>query len=707
MAAKMVLPKLGGSPAVWSACVLFFQTFLLLGYLYAHVVTRRLAVRTQAALHVALLLTALPLLPPAIGDMPGPAGANPVWWLLRTLTLRLGLPFFLLSATAPLVQRWYAGLTIVSASRPYSLYVASNIGSIVALLAYPVWLEPAFGTSALSARWTAGYVALASLIACAAAVASLGAKTGRPIEPRAPIPMRQRARWAALAFVPSSLMLGVTLHISTDLAAMPLLWVLPLAAYLLTFVLAFSAREWIPQRLLMRVLPLLVAGAILAITFQFNSPLSIPVHLGAFFATALLCHTSLARERPAAGDSTTFYVWLSMGGVLGGAFNVLVAPLFFSSVFEYPLMLAIACLVRASPAYRRGPDESAGLVTTVVAVPLAVSVIAWASGVPAGVSLAAVLTTAAIVPAIVTSVMNRTAPFNAVVAVLALALLPGLSAHSGSGDLLFAGRSFFGVSRVIEASDHSYRLLQNGSTLHGRENLPAGAGCEPQSYYDAAGPIGQIVLKPGRRIADAAVVGLGSGALACYADPGSHWRFFEIDAVAERIARDPRLFTFLSASRGRTSIEIGDGRKLLEAADQQFDLIVLDAFSSDAIPVHLLTREAIALYVSRLRPAGIVAIHISNRYLDLEPVLASVTASERLPALANFEAAIAPEREARGLLASHWIAVAARPEDLRSLVPSDGWRPLVSDPRVRDWTDDYSNLIRSLRGGWWSQPGLP
>ena len=701
MAAKMVLPKLGGSPAVWGACVLFFQSFLLFGYLYAHVTTRRLSVPAQAALQIALLLAALPLLPLSISAGSPPAAESPVWWLLRTLTLRLGLPFFLLSATSPLVQRWYATLGSGHAARTYSLYVASNVGSMAALLAYPIWLEPGWGTSALSANWAVVYVAFIILTALTAFITARAGGSVESTRSASAISSRLLVRWIALAFVPSSLMLGVTLHISTDLAAVPLLWVLPLAAYLLTFILAFSSRAWIPGRWVMRALPFLVGAAVLAIGFQLNSPSSVLIHLAAFFATALMCHTALARDRPPTADLTTFYVCLSVGGVLGGVFNVVVAPHLFTTVFEYPLMLAVACMLRPSPAYRTGHLEPRGLIAAVVVIPIAVSVAAWEASIPPGASLAAVLTTAAILPAAATSLMNRTGPFNAVVAVLTLALLPAGAVRSMNGDLVFSGRSFFGISRVIEASDHSYRVLQSGSTLHGRENLPSDGACVPLSYYDPAGPIGQVLREPGRRVAEVAVVGLGSGALACYAEPGSRWRFFEIDDLIERIARDPRLFTFLGASRGRTSVEIGDGRKLLEAAPAgQFDLIVLDAFSSDSVPMHLLTREAIALYMSRLRAGGLVAVHISNRYLDLEPVLGSIADAEQLSAFAKFDSVISPAEVSRGRAASHWVVLGRSIADTGVLAETEGWHPVHSRAGVRAWTDDYSNLFVSIRGIW-------
>ena len=699
MFAKMVLPRLGGSPAVWTTCVLFFQAALLLGYGYAHVSTTLLGVRRQALGHLVILALALFFLPLTIGDGSPPAGGNPVWWLLGVMTVRLGVPFLALSTMAPLVQRWFAALPLPSAANPYFLYAASNLGSMVALLSYPLILEPVWGTQLQSRVWSAGYALLLILAAaCAWTVRRCGHEPAGAQSAPSALSWRQRSAWIALAAVPSSLMLGVTMHISTDLASIPLLWVLPLAAYLLTFILAFSTRTWIPEIAVARALPFLAAAAMLSVSFQLNAPWLIPLHLAAFFAAAFVCHTALARSRPPAQDLTAFYVWMSFGGMLGGVFNTLVAPRIFAGVYEYPIGLALACLSRPAPAYRGSRLEPLGFVMAVAVMPIAVSALTWAAGqAPAGVGLPAVLIVAAIVPMLIFAAGNRRAPFNVLMALSVGALMATASTRSAL-DLVFAERSFFGVSRVIEAADHSYRLLQHGSTLHGRQNMPAGEACEPQSYYGVNGPMGQVFREWPRRFSDVAVVGLGSGALSCYADPGSRWSFFEIDPLVERIARDERMFTFLRNSRGSIAVEIGDGRKKLEEAPPgAYDLVVLDAFSSDSVPAHLLTAEALGLYRSRLRPGGMIAVHISNRYLDLEPVLTAGAAGQQLYALANLELQVPPDEAARGRTASHWILLSDGAGRLSALARRPGWQVARREPGVRGWTDDYSNLLTAIK----------
>ena len=702
MFAKMVLPKLGGSPAVWNGCVLFFQTALLLGYLYAHLTTRWLGVRRQAALHVVVIAAALALLPISLGGADPPPDGSPVLWLLATMTLRLGLPFFAVSTIAPLVQRWFASLPVPSAANPYFLYAASNFGSMLALLAYPFVIEPLWGTRLQTRVWAGGYALLVILIASCALRVYRGGRELPPNVHSRRASWRERVRWTALAWIPSSLMLGVTTHISTDLASIPLLWVLPLALYLLTFIFAFSTRQWIPPRWAGRALPILVLGTLLSVILQLNAPLLIGLHLATFFAAALVCHTALAQCRPPVEGLTEFYVWMSVGGMLGGLFNTLLAPHLFTGVFEYPLVLALACLVRPAPQYRDGSEEPWGFIAAVAIVPLAMAAGLWATGfAPPDIGLPSVLITAAVVPMLVLAVANRRAPFNALAGLIVVSFIIVASTRSVRGDVVFAGRSFFGVSRVLEANDHSYRLLQHGTTLHGRQNLPAGTACEPQAYYDPAGPIGQFFKATGDRFHQVAVVGLGSGGMACYARPGSEWTFFEIDRLVERIARDTRLFTFLQNSRGNVRVRIVDGRKGLEAVPEaSYDLVVLDAFSSDSVPIHLVTREAIELYMSRLRPGGALALHISNRYLDLEPVIAATIESRHLQALTNLELQVSAAEMERGRTASQWVVVADTPGPLEGVSALPGWRPLHARPGVRGWTDDYSNLLRTIRALW-------
>jgi SAM-dependent methyltransferase len=699
MFAKMALPKLGGSPAVWNACVVFFQATLLLGYLYAHLSVKWLGAQRQVLLQVALMVVAGFVLPLSVGDADPPPDSSPLWWLFKVLAIRLGLPFFALSTMAPLVQRWYAILPLRSAESPYFLYAASNTGSMLALLAYPFVLEPLWGTRTQAAAWAVGYLCL---IVLAVVCAFWLKREGRELPTASSdgrTPWRTRLRWVALASVPSSLMLGVTTHISTDLASIPLLWVVPLAAYLLTFVIVFASRDRVPRRLIARVLPFLILAVLLSITFQFHPPWVIPLHLVAFFAIALTCHDELARSRPGATHLTEFYVWMSFGGMVGGVFNTIVAPVLFSGIFEYPIVLALACLVRASPQYGKGRIEDWGGFIASGVIPVGLSIVLWAAGkTPPGVSLPAVLAIAAILPALWSAAANRRAPFNLLVGVTVVALLIAAHTRSVLGDVVFAGRSFFGVTRVIEATDHSYHLLQHGTTLHGRQNLGAGSRCEPQAYYDADGPIGDLFLRSGRTFSDVAVVGLGSGGLACYARPGSHWTFFEIDPLMQQIARDTSLFTFLRNSAGNLDVVIGDGRKGLEnTLPASFDLIILDAFSSDSLPVHLVTREAVAAYFERLRPGGIVAVHISNRYLDLEPVIASLAADERVSAITNQNLDIAAADAARGRAPSHWVLLSETPEALLMVRERPGWRALRRRDRIHAWSDDYSNLLGVLR----------
>ncbi len=474
---------------------------------------------------------------------------------------------------------------------------------------------------------------------------------------------------------------------------------LPLAAYLLTFVLVFSTRHWYSHTFVARALPIVVLMALVSIAFQGQGPWLIPLHMAAFFVTALACHDALSRSRPAARDLTSFYLWMSLGGVLGGVFNTLVAPLLFNGVFEYPIALVLACFPRSSPGYRNGRIEPFGQFVAIGAIPPLVGAGLWALGqAPPGTGLATTLLASSILPAAMSAAANRRMPFNVLASVFVIALIVASGGCSDRGDVIFAGRSFFGVSRVLEATDHSYRLLQHGTTLHGRQNLPLTSTCQPKSYYDIRGPAGDLLARSGRRFDDVAAVGLGTGGLACYATAGSRWTFFEIDPLVERIARTPSLFTFLANAPAPVAVAIGDGRKLLEAtAPASFDLIVLDAFSSDAVPAHLLTREALDLYMSRLRSGGIVTLHISNRHLNLKPVLGRLAIEQGLAALTNQDLDIPAADLQDGRSPTQWVAVAKRDAALDVLRAMPAWRPLEVRDGVSGWTDDYSNLLRSIR----------
>ncbi|MEX2610940.1 MAG: fused MFS/spermidine synthase [Gemmatimonadota bacterium] len=682
MFARLVLPLLGGTPAVWNTCMVFFQAVLLAGYLYAHLSTRWLGVRRQVMVHVVLLALPLVVLPLGIPEgWAPPVERNPIPWLLALLTVVLGLPFFVVSATAPLLQHWLSGTDHPDAGDPYFLYAASNVGSMTALLAYPLVIEPGLRLGQQTAAWSWGYGMLAVLLVGAAAVtlrrpapAPTSASTpavapDRRSEaaPRAGAPSARRSlRWVALAAVPSSLMLGVTTYLTTDVAVVPLLWVVPLALYLLTFILVFARRIRVPHTVMVRALPVGVVALLLTMAIGATDPLIVImlVHLAAFFILAMVCHGELARDRPAADHLTSFYLWMSLGGVLGGAFNALVAPQLFSTVAEYPIAVVAACLLW--PAWLRRPGALGG-------GRIEVADLAWPAGVlvlglvlhlgfdrlelVGGRRLQAALTLG--LPALMAFLLSRKAVRFAL-AVGAVYLLGALGA-TARGSVLERERSFFGVYRVVAnvtttdaraplvaavgppltrhastgRTPVAANTIYHGTTVHGRQlvdpdtRLPVRPGL-PLTYYHRDGPIGEFIHMVEERgaLERIGVVGLGAGGLAAYADAGQAMTFYEIDPLVERLAEDTRYFTYLSAARQRgaeVDVVLGDARLTLAGVPAgTFDLLVLDAFSSDAVPVHLMTLEAVRMYVERLAPGGALAFHISNRYLRLHPVLAAI-----------------------------------------------------------------------------------
>jgi spermidine synthase len=714
MFARFVLPLFGGTPAVWNTAMLFFQAALLAGYLYAHETTRRLGVRRQAAVHlvvVALVFAVLPLGVPGDAAAPG-GGGSPVAALLGLLVVAVGLPFFVVAATAPLLQRWLAGTDHPAADDPYFLYRASNLGSVVGLLAYPLALEPSLRLEAQGLAWTLGYGALAALVvACALVVwrarpAHEGGGSPRTSEPpglaaqRGEVSARRRLRWVALAFVPSSLMLGVTTYVSVDLAPIPLLWSIPLSLYLSSFILAFApgARNERRHRIAVRALPVVALVLSIAVVLEAHDPLwlLVPLHLGGFFVAALVCHGGLAGDRPPARRLTEFYIWIAVGGALGGVFNALVAPAVFDSLVEYPLLIVLACLCLPGrpgrfPAGRQTRPLDFALPLVLAA--LTAGILAATAG--AGPELATVGQGFALSLAAGIALNFARRPLRFALSLGAI-LLAGVTFASVE-PVLHQERSFFGVNRVEVAPGRFHRLV-NGTTTHGGQFQTPERRLEPVTYYHASGPVGQIMARagPSSRARRVAVLGLGSGGLGCYAGSDEHWTFFEIDPTVARMARDPRLFTYLRDCPGRREVVMGDARlSLAGASPNAYDLIVGDVFSSDAVPTHLLTREALALYRSKLRANGRIALHISNRYLDLEPVVAALAADAGLTCLARDEPRGAPAG-APGKLPSHWTVMAERPAALRGLAGDSRWQRCRGSRGVRAWTDDFSNIVGVL-----------
>jgi hypothetical protein len=722
MLAKMALPMLGGTPAVWNTCLVFFQAVLLAGYLYAYGATRWLGRRTQIAVHIGLALAFLAVLPLRLpAGWEPPAQSSPVLSILLMLSVAVGLPFFLLSSSTPMLQRWFAQSGHKQASDPYFLYAASNAGSLVGLLGYPFLLEPTLRLGQQSHLWSCGYALFAALTAACGALV-WRARPGIAAAAAAPcaadggagkVAWSQRGRWIALAFVPSSLMIGVTTVLTTDVPPIPLFWVLPLAIYLLSFVLVFASRPPISHPWLVRRLPALLLLTLFPTLSKGQLPLPVLflLYLSALFAVALVCHGELARTRPQAGRLTEFYLWISLGGVLGGVFNALLAPVVFSTLVEFPLALIFAALLR--PAIDQGPvppARAAWVRRNDLLLPLAL-----------GLSLAALILGFAHFglkpsPLLILllfgystlwclSFAKRPLRFAAGLAALVMAS----SLYAGSyGKFILKERSFFGVLRVAEDRSSGLRYLFHGAIVHGIQSLDPAKSREPLAYYTNSGPAGSILRAMQARTLYGshgdlpkprwAVVGLGAGAMACYLREGESLTFYEIDPAVERIASDPHYFTFLGQCAPHAPVVLGDARlKLRDASDHSYDLIVVDAFSADTIPMHLMTREAMALYLRKLAPGGTLAFHISNNHLKLAPVFGALARDAGLACLIDDDTVRTRGQLDQGVFASQWVVMARAKADLGELGTDAHWAPLDAPSGTQVWTDDYSNLIRIVK----------
>lgn len=704
MIARMVLPLLGGAASVWNTCLVFFQGMLLCGYAYAHGATTLLGPRRHAAVHVLVVLAPLLLLPVALSPGTPPPTDNPAGWLLVTLLTSIGLPFFALSTSAAVLQKWYSATDDAGARDPYFLYAASNLGSFAALVAYPLFVERTLRLQLQAQWWTAGYALLALMtLACAIVVwrgaGQAASKSAAVVEvaPAETLTWARRARWTVLAFVPSSLLLAVTSYMSTDVASVPLLWMVPLCVYLGTFIVAFSPSAAPARRVASRLMPMAVIALALVLIAQMNQPVSvvIPLHLLVFAVIALACHGDLAQDRPAPSRLTEFYFWISLGGMLGGLFNALLAPVLFTSIVEYPLVLVVACLVRrvaATPSGRSTWVWDAGWVGVVFALAAASVLINGRLG-----SASRFLILGAALPALLAfSQQRRPIRFAGCVAAL---LVSGALVQSPFGHAVFAERTFFGVYRVRVDERLNYRFMFHGPTLHGMQSSIEARRTASLSYFHEAGPIGQVfaTVPVAASTPEVGVVGLGVGSLASYAGPAQRWVFYEIDPAVERVARDPAYFSYLRDCGTRCEVVIGDARVSLgRARPGQFGLIVLDAFSSDAIPIHLLTREALTVYLSRLAPGGVIALHISNHHLSLSPVLGRLAQAQGLSALWQREPATAGSL-ADGKFPSEWMVLARDPADFGALARDPRWIPPVVQAATPLWSDDFSNILSVLR----------
>jgi hypothetical protein len=707
MFGKILLPLLGGSPAVWNTCMVFYQSILFLGYLYAHYLSTRLTSHKQILTHIVVILISFVALPVGLPDeVSPPTESNPTFWLLGTLFVSIGLPYFVVSTTAPLIQKWFANVGHQTSSDPYFLYAASNSGSLLALLSYPFLIEPNIGLSSQKSDWSIGFVLLCLLIAGCAFSLWKAQQTQVVAEAESEdgeISPATKLHWLALAFVPSSLLLGLTTFISTDIASVPLLWIIPLTLYLLTFVIVFSkwhdkAHGWMVKAQPIVLLPFLA--------YSFINPAVLPywvdlgLHLTAFFLAAMVCHGELARLRPHTRHLTTYYLIMSFAGMLGGMFNTFVAPFIFNAVYEYPIMVVAALLLRPGlmESIANGKKEwlmqlilPGILLLAGLAVYLSTSNLPeYLDTVGVGLILLAGLTYA-----------FRMKP-------LTLALLTGIlilftfGLHGLLSNTLYQERTFFGVLSVRESvltdeegRPETYREFYHGTTKHGAQRLAAKDSRTPLTYFSRPGPIGQLFTEFDKVNDhwDIGIIGLGAGTLACYTKPGQSWTFYELDPLVIDIAKNPDYFTYISQCNPKIRTVPGDARlSLIKEPEHKFDLYIVDAFSSDSIPTHLLTEEAIKLYFDKIKPDGMLALHITNRHLALKKVLA---VHEKQLQLSGLIQEFKPTGDIPLVVATDWVVLAKKPEtlDLLRQSPLGSWQKLPLEFNIKPWTDDFTNIV--------------
>jgi len=735
MFAKRLLPILGGTPSVWTTCMLFFQIALLAGYVYAHLVTNRWSIRSQLIIHGTLLLLPLFVFMAGPPVWSAPDANHVVQWVLSYLLVAIGLPFFLLSTNAPLVQRWYANTLAGNANKAYALYSASNLGSLCALLAYPTLIEPHFTLKQqyslfvycyyafvlvmlliIKKSWnSAKHVTSEDLVILERVAADTDKVVSGPVlaelstqgmssaELKSTTDSRsrplwvQRSNWIFLSFIPSSLLLSVTTYITTNIAPSPMFWLVPLALYLITFIIAFSpwglkSRIWLGPAQAMLLISLCIVFSCGIIEYKLQ--IMFPLHIATFFFTALLCHTELASERPDAKRLTEFYLCVAIGGALGGIFNALIAPTIFQTLLEYPIVLALSCLAR-SPINQSLLRKNWRYGSTLLCVTLAsiALLFAWSENWPADWMVYRIVVILA--PVALCCLAASELPLYMMFCVISILLV---GANIARPQLLFQGRNTFGTLVVQMTNDGSH-YLTHGNILHGVEFMSAPRPHLPIAYYHADSPIAHIFgsFKKKFRNANIAVVGLGSGTMAAYAEPGQNWTFYEINPLVVQIAEDPNLFTYLTDCKAHKTIVLGDGRQAISKAnDKEYNMIAFDAFSSDAIPVHLLTKEAIHLYLSKLADGGILVFHISNRSIDLQPILRELAKDAHLTSLVEV-AGQQTSSNPKHKLVSTWFVMARNEDDLSELRTHSQFVPPSQSPVVSLWTDDFSNLLETFK----------
>ena len=741
MIGKMFLPWVGGSSAAWNTCMFFFQALLLAGYSYTHLSISRLGVKKQSWLQFPLMLLAVVFLPFVYSNSAA-VPDDPSVWLIIQLFKTIGLPFFIVSGISPLLQVWFANTMHQRAANPFFLYAASNTGSLGALLAYPTLIEPSFDLAAQAQLWTTGYILLIVLMAICFTTVKGNQTASKAIDSTsadAPAPTaRTVAFWVAAAFVPSSMLLAVTQYLTTDLVPVPMFWIIPLMIYLVTYIFAFS-EKLAPRAVnsgklsLLTILSFLSFYLFVEITYFWFSLL---IHLLTLFCVSMFCHTAIAESKPAVKHLTAFYLWISFGGVLGGFFNSLLAPLLFSDNLEYPMLIVLSCLLidyfnRHQPEAEPGTAHKAPLsavVSAIVGLYIFAAIIfisnlnlaeqifhlatyfGYNNAVPGfkellefigrnhGAIRQTAFALAAIIPAFILMKCYRITFAPTVAVVLALIFVYNIGQHS----IISRYRNFFGVKKVFFDTESNLRYLAHGSTVHGKQSFIEAWRNEPLTYYHRRGPLGDVFALPmfAREDLKVGVIGLGIGSMAAYAKPGQEFVFYELDPQVVEIAQKTEIFSYLKKFASNCRIEIGDGRlKIMKAAEQSFDIIVIDAFSSDAVPIHLLTVEAMKIYLSKLKESGIIVIHISNRYLNLRPNLQALAQVYNLKqtfiADTNFDNSDSLNYER----SPAEFAIFTRNDGIVNYLAniSDGaWSPIDEYPDFKAWTDSHSSIFPLL-----------
>lgn len=703
--AKLLLPVYGGVPEVWGSCIVFFQIILLLAYAYVYLSNRYLNIKFQAAIHVTLLVTVVVLSIPLKTIIITTNGLPPIISVFLKLLLILGLPAFVLSATSPMLQQLFARTSFSLQRSPYSLYVASNAGSMIAILGYPFIIEPVLTLPMQGGAWNTAFriyagLTLICIVTSLIYIKQVRSEQSQNILVSLPnITNSTRLRWLCFSAIPSSLLLGSTNYITLVITSNPLLWVFPLALYLLTLIIAFSPYSDVVYKRTVLLLPGIVILMVLTLASEATNPAwaLVLLHMVGLFVLSMVAHHRLADSRPDPTHLSEFYCIVSLGGAIGGSITLFLAPHFMDRLWEYPLAILLACLV--CPAYsiiRSGRWEGLKDLGFAILVGVVIYVMSLISS---NIGLKEPLTTA-ITFGIPLLAVNHlfTRDSSRFVSILTAVLIAGIAISENRYSTIYANRNFFGILRVARDGKGSVHSLFHGNTIHGKQFTDVQRRCRPISYYDPLGPVGDIfkAFKYSTAPRNVAVVGLGIGTIVSYGESNQNWTFYELNSEVKNIAENPAFFTYLTeCATTNFNIVIGDARKQFsQAKNNSFGLIVLDAFNSDTVPTHLLTKEAMEMYLSKLGDDGVIAVNISNRSMDLKPIISSIAASLGAECLWRFDS---KANDSLGKEPSEWAAIVRRTNSLGSIAALSQWQHLSPDSKITGWTDDYASIIQIIR----------